>query len=337
MQQGLLGLILINHGSPVSPSEPDVARYLLRFLSDKRVIDMPWPLRQFLVRAIIVPRRKAYSAANYQKIWDAERKEFPLVTDTKLLGARLEERLGLPVGVAMRYGNPTVEDAYMYLKERGAKRFLFVPLYPQYAMSSYETAVRWASKESERLGFANASSFLPPFYDHPAYIRALAEEIRPVLLKQRPQRLLLSFHGIPVSHQEKMLKANPGKEKDVDYFWHCQRTTMLLAEALEVDLPIEMVFQSRLGRAPWLSPYLSERIKKLPQEGCRRLVVASPGFIVDCLETTHELADEEKSSFITAGGESFTYIPALGYRAPWVRSLAEIIKEQDASKSGRKL
>lgn len=339
------GVLLINLGSPDSPNLGDVQRYLEDFLMDERVISLSPFWRNLLVRHIIVPRRAPFSAANYSKIWEAESGTFPLVRYSAEIAQQLAERLHLPVALAMRYGKPSMDKALYELHALGIKRVQVLPLYPHYTRSSFETAAVHAMARKEALGLPLELDILPAFYDHPSYRRVLADSVRPYLTEPF-DKLVVSMHGIPVSHLSRPCRADNGvghrclnsihsaQEQSTCYRLHCERTVAYLQEDLGLEANrIELVYQSRLGRHEWMKPYFARRVKDWVHEGARRVVVVSPGFVCDCLETLEEINIEYRKQFMASGGEHFSYVPCLGSSSEFVEVLATLITEHSSSSS----
>lgn len=329
----------MNLGSPDSTEVKDVKRYLDEFLMDERVIDKPWLLRALLVKGIIVPFRAPKSAQAYKSIWTE--KGSPLIVISKQLRDALKKEVEEPVVIAMRYGNPTPKAAFDELVKGhpDLEEVIAIPLYPHYAMSSFETAVEFAKEEYKKGGYSFKLSFIKPFYKAEDYLAALAESIQPFLEEEYDQ-ILFSYHGIPERH---VLKCDPtGKhclkvpnccevpsEAHAYCYRHqCWTTTNLVADKL--GIPKEkrgFSFQSRLGRDPWLQPYTAVRLKELPAEGVKKLLVVCPAFVSDCLETLEEMGEEGREFFLHAGGESFTLIPCMNVHPAWVSALAKWTKE----------
>ncbi|GAA4313845.1 ferrochelatase [Compostibacter hankyongensis] len=336
------GVLLMNLGSPVSTAVPDVRRYLKEFLMDKRVIDYPYLLRALLVKGIIVPFRAPKSAEAYKTIWWKEGS--PLIVLTEQLQQQLQQRLPVPVEVAMRYGDPHPAAAFDRLLERipDIEEVILLPLYPHYAMSSYETAVEYAREIYQKKKYPFRLRVIPPYYDEDWYIAALAESIRPFL--QEPfDQLLFSYHGVPERHirkgditgshclQQPDCCTTSSPAHRYCYRHQVYRTTALVARRLQLPADrYSLSFQSRLGREEWLKPYTAQRLAELPGEGVKRLLVVCPAFVSDCLETLEEIAEQGRHIFMEAGGKSFTMIPCLNTRPEWVAALAE----QVSAKSG---
>mgnify|MGYP001110126694 FL=1 len=276
-----IGILLINLGTPDEPTPAAVRRYLAEFLSDPRVIEIPAVLWKPLLYGLILPFRSRASAAKYAAIWRAEGSPLRLYTErqAQLLQGLLDERLRVPLTVryAMRYGSPAIADVLWQMKAEGCDRLLVVPLYPQYAASTTGTALDCVYALWARVRDIPELRTLKHFCDHPAYLRALADSVRRHWhVNGRPDRLVMSFHGLP---REAVERGDP-------YYRQCERTARLLAAALE--LPQErwlMTFQSRFGRAEWLQPYTADTLAALGKQGVGRVDVVCPGFVADCLET----------------------------------------------------
>ncbi|MEM7658988.1 MAG: ferrochelatase [Bacteroidota bacterium] len=339
-------VLLVNLGSPNSYEVKDVKPYLEEFLMDERVIDLPLWLRNLVVRGIVLRTRPPKSAEAYKKIWWDEGS--PLIVISKRLQAKLQTKLPVPVGLGMRYGDPSIQAGIEQLLEEHPQleEVLLIPLYPHYAMSSYETVVVKA-KEVIQAHFPQLKlSVLPPFYEEEAYIKVLAESIREHLPEQVDQ-LLFSYHGVPERHIKKgdSTKKHCLKVADcchqpcqtaqeVCYRHQVVRTSELVAEYLGLTKDQFMVaFQSRLGPDPWLKPYTAKTIEEFPEHGVKHLAVACPAFVADCLETIEEIGMEAKEEFMEAGGSSFTMIPCLNDREAWADLLADYVKAWDQQKA----
>lgn len=328
----------MNLGSPNSTSVKDVRKYLNEFLMDGRVIDMPLIPRTVLVKGIIVPFRAPKSAAAYKTIWTENGS--PLIYITQQLKKALQQQINTPVEICMRYGNPSPQKALdeIAIKYPDAEEVILFPLYPHYAMSSYETAVVYANDIYKTGNYPFTFSTIGIFYSQPDYIQALAESITPYL--NHPYDLLLfSYHGIPERHVRKtdMTEMHCFKQIDCcsvasEAHTQCYRhqvltTSKLVAEKLH--LPNEKYatsFQSRLGRDAWLKPYTAERLKQLPAEGVKKLAIVCPAFVSDCLETIEEMGEEGREIFMQAGGESFTLIPCMNTQPAWIDAMQKIIE-----------
>jgi ferrochelatase len=335
MQTDLPGALLVNLGSPDSPQVPDVRRYLDEFLMDGRVIDIPLPVRALLVKGIILNTRPARSAEAYASVWTEAGS--PLTVISKALHAAVQERLDLPVALAMRYGNPSIRTGLEHLIAQGINRLLLIPLYPHYAMSSFETVVEKVKAELKALGNPFPLEVHPPFYNHPDYIRALVEHSRPWL--EDPYDLLVfSYHGIPVRH---LLKTDttgnhcqkvpnccevPSPAHQTCYRAQVMRTTEAFVKAAGIER-YAVTFQSRLGRTPWLQPYTDLELEAWPAKGIKRVKILCPAFVSDCLETLEEIAIRGKESFLEAGGEDLQLIPCLNTDPGWVEVISGWIQD----------
>ncbi|MFI5155597.1 MAG: ferrochelatase [Chitinophagales bacterium] len=333
------GIILMNLGSPDSTHVKDVKRYLNQFLMDKRVIDYPFLFRKLLVEGIIVPARAAKSAEAYRIIWTEEGS--PLIVWTRKLNAALESQLTLPIEIAMRYGKPEMKAAYDALlrKSPELEEVIAIPMYPHYAMSSYETAVEHARSVHRANAYIFELKFVRPFYNNEQYIHALSGRMKE-FVRENYDHLLFSFHGIPERH---LTKTDPTAGHCLQspdccstssvahercYRHQCLKTMELVAAAL--DLPkskYSYSFQSRLGREQWLRPYTDHRLVEMPGEGIKKLLVICPAFVSDCLETLEEIEIRGKESFIKAGGESFRMIPCLNDSKLWVQAISSWIED----------
>ncbi len=329
------GVLLINLGSPDSTAVPDVRRYLREFLMDPRVIDMSWPARAFVVNAFILPFRPRRSAEAYEKIWTAEGS--PLVVTSRRVRSALEAHLGMPVELAMRYRFPTAADAVRQLTARGVHEVALLPLFPHFAMSSFETAVEHVTTTVRRLSPSMAVRTAAPFYADPKYIDALVSSSRDYLARD-PDHFLFSFHGIPERHLRKSDPTGahclqsldccqkPSPAHDTCYRAQCFRTVAEFVRRTGLQ-KYSVSFQSRLGRDPWLRPYTDHEIPRLAHEGVRRLFVICPAFVADCLETLEEIGIRGRECFLEAGGTEFELIPCLNERTDWIEALASLVRK----------
>ncbi len=332
------GVLLMNLGSPDSTDVADVKKYLDQFLMDERVIDKSWLFRALLVKGIIVPFRAPKSAEAYKTIWTKEGS--PLVVFTRQLQAALQNKIEEPVEIAMRYGNPSPEAAFEELLKRapGLEEVIALPLYPHYAMSSYETAVEYSKEIHKKNKYSFRLSFIEPFYNEPTYINALAEVFRP-FVNQEYDHLLFSYHGVPGRHIHKSditgchcLQVENCCEVASPAHAHCYRhqvftTTRLVTEKL--NMPKEkysVSFQSRLGKG-WLTPFTDIRLAEMPAEGIKKLLIVCPAFVSDCLETLEEIKIRGKEIFMEAGGESFEMIPCLNTNSLWVEAIEGYVSD----------
>ena len=327
----------MNLGSPDSTEVKDVRRYLNEFLMDERVIDTPYLLRLLLVKGIIVPFRAPKSAEAYRTIWTKDGS--PLIVLSKQLKEALQSQISEPVEIAMRYGNPSPKDAFELLKKKNPllEEVLLLPLYPHYAMSSFETAVEYAKEIHQKNKYNFKLSVVEPFYDDEDYLNALTESIRP-FLQQDYDHILFSYHGIPERHVRKSdvtknhcLQSADCCQVASPAHARCYRHQIIITTELaaaRLQIPKEKYsysFQSRLGRDEWLKPYTALRLEEMPKEGIKKLLIVCPAFVSDCLETLEEIAIEGKESFLHAGGEEFTLIPCLNVNPLWVSAVKKLI------------
>jgi ferrochelatase len=336
-------VLLVNLGSPASPRAADVKPYLDEFLMDPYVIDIPTPLRALLVRGIILNTRPAKSAAAYAQIWTNAGS--PLVVISRAAQVALEAEMHVPVGLAMRYGEPSIAHGLAELRARAGEidELIVVPLYPHYAMASTKTVE--VAVEEALAGADIPYRFVAPFFDNPAYLDALAAKAR-AAIPADAQHVLFSYHGIPKRHLRKMdptgshclqsaaCCATPSIAHATCYRHQIIATTEGIAQRLGLA-PGEysFAFQSRLGGG-WLEPFTDRELLALPSRGITRLAVICPSFVADCLETLEEMAIRGKASFLEAGGATLTYVPCLNDDPAWITALAALCREpQTASAS----
>jgi ferrochelatase len=338
------GFLLVNLGTPDAPTPDAVGRYLREFLQDGYVIDIPQPFRWALVNVVIVPRRRYASAKLYQKIFDENGS--PLLHQTRELAARVGENLrarGLtnPLSIGMRYGQPSIRQGLEELRAAGAERFAVFPLYPQYAESSYETAVAETKKQAAALGCLDKVSFLPPFYDRAAYLEACAARVREFVAEHGPEYVLFSFHSLPERHIRRLDQSGAHCLKQTDccaaiadvnrncyraHSFHTARAVARLA-GLEAE-KYGISFQSRLGRAAWLGPQTEDALKELAAQGRRQVAVFCPSFVADCLETLEEIGFRARDVFQESGGAELKLIPSLNTHPLWVECVADWLAEE---------
>jgi len=325
-QAARLGVLLINLGTPDAPTTAAVRRYLAQFLSDPRVVEIPRALWMPVLHGAVLRVRPPRSAQRYATIWTKDGS--PLLVHslrqktllTGYLGQRLKE-LGLPsdhaqIELGMRYGSPSIADALGKLKEGRCERVLVLPLYPQYAASTTASALDAVFDATRRMRRVPALRIVDAYHDDPGYIKALAQSINDYWMKNgRPNKLVFSFHGVP---RKSLDRGDP-------YHCHCRKTGRLLATELGLKSEQYVItFQSRFGRAEWLAPYTQPTLVALAKEGTRRVDVACPGFVSDCLETLEEIAQEGQAAFLKAGGHEFHYIACLNERPGWIAALADM-------------
>lgn len=316
-----VGVLLANLGTPDAPDTPSLRRYLREFLSDPRVIELPRFQWWLILNLFVLTTRPAKSAELYKKIWWKEGS--PLLVISYRQAAAIEEtlrrELGTPVHVAagMRYGNPSIGKALRELAEKGCRRILVLPLYPQYAAATTGSTFDAVGAELQRWRWVPELRFVNHYHDDPAYIRALAASLRDAWADGGPaEKLLFSFHGIPKRY---FLAGDP-------YFCQCQKLARLTAE--ELGLPKdrwEVSFQSLFGKEEWIKPYTDKTIEAMAKSGIKSLDVVCPGFSADCLETLEEIDQLNREIFLHNGGERYRYVPALNDRPDHVQALSGLI------------
>ncbi|MGR3695618.1 MAG: ferrochelatase [Sagittula sp.] len=324
---GKVGVLLANLGTPDGHDYWSMRRYLNEFLSDRRVIDYaPWKW-QPLLQLVILSKRPFTSGAAYRSIWNNEANESPLMTITKAktakIAARMAEEYGDQVEVAfcMRYGNPSTQSKVRELVEKGCRKILFFPLYPQYAGATSGTANDQFFRALMAEKWQPTARIVDPYFEHPKYVEALAQSVERAYAaaEQKPELLICSYHGLP---QRYLMEGDP-------YHCQCQKTTRLLKERLGWDdSQIKTTFQSQFGPEDWQRPYTVEEVARLAKEdGVKRIAICAPAFSADCIETLEEINEEIKESFEHAGGESFTYIPCLNDDDAHIEALSTVIGE----------
>ena len=313
----LVGVLLVNLGTPDAPDARSVRRYLGQFLSDRRVVEIPQILWQPILRGLILTTRPKKSAHAYAQVWTD--KGSPLAAITRAQGEALQCALGeaAVVSHAMRYGEPAIGPAIDALVAAGCRRILVAPLYPQDCAATTATVVDAVGDHLKTLRWQPALRFLPPYHDDPAYLEALETSVVSGLaaLDFVPDVLLASFHGMP----ERTLQLGD------PYHCQCRKTARLLSERL--GRPVEVAFQSRFGRAKWLEPATDSQLEALGKAG-KSVAVFAPGFAADCLETLEELAIRGKRQFVEAGGRNFAYLPCLNADAPGMAMLETLVRRE---------
>lgn len=331
------GFLLINLGSPDSTSIPDVKKYLDEFLMDKRVIGKSYWFRWFLVKIIILNTRPRKSAKAYKKIWWKEGS--PLIVLSKRLFEKIKKLIKIPIALAMRYGSISIVKGLKELNDYGVNEVVVLPLYPHYAMSSYETVVEKVKKEV-KLNFPSLKlKIIKPFYKNKNYIKLLSNKIKETISKIEYDHILFSYHGIPVSHLKisDPTKKHCYKIKDccsvssqaheTCYKHQVLETTELVVKELNIDKnKYSNAFQSRLPNEAWLKPYTDNELERLAKKGIKNLVIVTPAFVTDCLETLEEIAMEGKEEFLKAGGENYHYVPCLNDDDDWAKLIASWAK-----------
>lgn len=316
-----IGVLLVNLGTPDAPTPRAVKRYLAEFLSDPRVVEIPQIIWQPILRGIILNVRPRKSAHAYAQVWTDKGSPLAAITAEQAEALQAHMGEGVKVAWAMRYGNPSIPAQLAALKEAGCERILVAPLYPQYSAATNATVIDAAGDALKSMRWQPALRTLPPYYDDPAYIGALAKDTAAHLdaLPFQPEVLLLSFHGMP---ERTLHLGDP-------YHCHCRKTARLLAEALaRPGLRIETTFQSRFGKAKWLEPATDAVIEEEARKGTKRLAIAAPGFAADCLETLEELAIRGKEQFLSAGGEHYAALPCLNAGEAGMAMLEALVRRE---------
>ncbi len=333
------GVLLVNLGSPDSTDPKDVKKYLGEFLMDPRVIDVPLWARTLLVKGIILNTRPKKSAAAYQKIWWDEGS--PLIVLSERLQQKVQERVNIPVGLAMRYGSMSLKKGLQALVDQGVTEILTIPLYPQFAMATTETIdVKVEELKNEFFPTLTITS-LPAFYNKPEYIEVLSGSIAEKLEGVDYEHLLFSYHGVPERHIRKSDVSNgnckmDGKccfkkgsiQHEFCYRHQCEITTVQVAKKLGLkNGTYSTSFQSRLGFDPWLQPYTDRTIERMGKEGIKKMAIVTPAFVSDCLETLEEIAMEGEEIFHEVGGKEFTTVPCLNDRNDWADVLSNWVNQ----------
>ena len=339
MAKSKTGIYLVNLGSPDTTKVPDVKEYLREFLLDERVIDLPKPLRKFIVEGIILNTRPKESAHAYESIWWEDGS--PLIVITERVVQKLKDKLGddVPVSMGMRYGNPSIKAGIEDLLNQNPEleEVFLIPLYPQFAMATTETVTEKA-KEVLKEHFPKLKLRIKdPFYNDPGYVKALAESIKPYLTDDI-DHLLFSYHGVPERHIRKrditgvhcLASGDCCSTTSVAHTF-CYKhqdlmTTKNVAEYLDLDnasFSYSNAFQSKLGIDPWLTPATDKELERLAKTGIKKIAVACPAFISDCIETLEEIGIRGKEDFIAAGGEDLVLIPCVNDHDLWIDVLVE--------------
>ena len=321
-----IGVLVLNLGTPDGTDYRSMRRYLGEFLSDRRIIELsPW-LWQPILQGIILTLRPKKSGHAYAEIWNREKNESPLLTITRDQTDGLRQVIAgrhrnVSVEFAMRYGNPSTESGVGKLIEQGCQRILIFPLYPQYSAATTATACDQAFRALMKARWQPAIRTMPAYYEHPGYIRALADSVRAhyASLDWEPEVLLASFHGLP---KENLDKGDP-------YHCQCQKTTRLLREELGwPEERLRITFQSRFGPKEWLQPYTDVTVEALAQQGIKNIAVITPGFSADCVETLEEIDIGVRETFLENGGQNFAYVPCLNDSPGHLHFLAQLVEEE---------
>lgn len=316
------GVLITNLGTADAATPSALRRYLAEFLWDERVVDLariPWWL---ILHGIILRTRPAKVARAYQKVWTDEGGPLLVISRQQrdAIEKRLLEKMGdhVPVALGMRYGNPSIQSAMEQLRDKGVERIIVLPLFPQYSAATTGSTFDAVSKVLQGWRSIPELTFINQYHDHPAYLDALTNSIHDLWSEHPPaQKLLLSFHGLPLRYHE---LGDPYRNQ-------CEATAVGVAERLELSAgQLQMVFQSRFGKEEWLQPYTEQTLQTLPMEGIQHVDLICPGFSADCVETLEEIAIQNRELFIQSGGSGYRYIPALNSRDDHINALVEIIE-----------
>ena len=317
-----IGVLLVNLGTPDHPDTASVRRFLAEFLTDPRVVEIPRVVWLPLLYGLILPFRSSKSAAAYKRIWTD--RGSPLRTLTQGLSAKITRayhgKKNIHIEMGMRYGNPSLKNALNNLKNKKIDRLIVLPLYPQYSATTTASIFDLVVNQLKSQRFIPSLHFINEYHQLPDYIKAVANSIKNHWQNSAQQNhLLMSFHGIPMRN---IKLGDPYQEQ-------CEKTAHAIAEALNLTPDQwEQTYQSRFGKAEWLSPYTDKRLQRLPDEGTKNIDVVCPGFPIDCLETLDEIAFENKEVFLNAGGKTFNYIPALNDSEGHAALMTSIINQQ---------
>ncbi len=322
-QADKIGILVTNLGTPEAPTASALRRYLAEFLSDPRVVEVPKLIWKAILHGVILRIRPARSAKAYQTVWTDEGS--PLMVHTQNQAQRISEYFAAKgsqyeVTFAMRYGQPSVASALDALLQKGVRKLVVLPLYPQYSGSTTGSTFDALAADFTKRRWLPELRFINQYCDNPAYIKAVAESIRKhQAVNGKPQKLVFSYHGVPLKY---LHKGDP-------YHCQCLKTSRLIAAELGLAESEHLTaFQSRFGREPWLQPYTDHTLKALPAQGVDHIQVVCPGFSSDCLETIEEIGEENRDYFLEAGGKTFEYIPALNSTDEHIAALTSILEQQ---------
>ncbi len=322
-----IGILLTNLGTPDAPEKGALRRYLKEFLSDNRVIELPrwkwWPI----LNLIVLNTRPKKVAHAYQSIWTEQGSPLLVITNSQAEGLRKElEAHSVVISVGMRYGNPSIAKALQELREQGAQKILVLPMYGQYASATTGSTFDAVVDELKKWRWVPELRTIMQFHDHPGYIQVVADNISKHWQKNgQPEKLIMSFHGIPKRYFQ---GGDP-------YFCHCQKTGRLIAERLGLKQEQYLVtFQSLFGKEEWIKPYTDKTLEHLAKTGVKSIDVVCPGFLADCLETIEEIDVENRENFLEAGGEKYSYIPAVNDNPAFIKVLADIVRNHIWQEAG---
>ena len=319
---GKTGVLLINLGTPDSTGWWDIRKYLKEFLSDRRVIEVNPFLWQIILNLFILTFRPSKTAKAYKEIWMKEENISPLRYYTIKQAEKVKSIISnenLMVDYAMRYGNPSIKSKMLDLQESGCENIIVLPLYPQYAAATTATVCDEVYRTLMKMRWQPSLQIIPHYESEPLYIQAIVNSINQKLssINWKPDLILASYHGIPKKYFD---KGDP-------YHCYCHKTSRLIKEKFNKDIPILTTFQSRFGPQEWLQPYTDKTLENLPKEGKKNILVISPGFSSDCVETLEEISIQGKESFLEAGGENFDTIPCLNDNEDHIKLLVHLINK----------
>lgn len=318
-----VGVLLVNLGTPEATSYWPMRRYLKEFLSDRRVIEVNRVLWWIILNLVILTFRPFKSGHAYKAIWNRENNESPLKTSTRGQAVGLQKAFGDEVIVdwAMRYGQPAIAERLQNLKDQGCDRVLVFPLYPQYSAATTASVMDKLGEAMEAMRWQPTIREVPPYFAQATYVDAVAASLREHMAKLswKPDRILMAFHGLP---REYLDKGDP-------YHCHCQKTARLVRQKMGLTADeLQLVFQSRFGRTEWLKPYAVDTVENLPLQGVKKLLIISPGFASDCVETLEELSMGLKETFEEHGGEEFSVVPCLNDSQPSLKMLEALVRQE---------
>lgn len=330
------GVLLVNLGTPESPTKLAVKKYLTEFLLDPRVIDIPWLKRQLLVRGAIIPSRLNQSLQSYRAIWTQDGS--PLLVHSQKAAALLQKRLGndFSVRLAMRYQTPSIAEGVDHLLQLNIKQLIVLPLFPQYASATTGSVFEKIANTLSSYTRIPKISFVDHFYDHPSFIHAFKSVSTP-FSPEDYDHVLFSFHGLPERQLRKggnkdfCTKANCCEKQCPQnqhcYAAQCYQTAYRIAERCGIS-NYSVCFQSRLGKEPWIQPFTSDTLVAQAKKGAKKVLVFCPAFVADCLETIYEISVEYQELFKHAGGERLDLVPSLNSHPAWIEALERIVQEQ---------
>ena len=319
---GKTGVLLINLGTPDSTNWLDIRKYLREFLSDRRVIEVNPAIWQIILNVFILNFRPSKTAKAYKEIWMKDKNMSPLLYYTKKQSEKILNSISkenIIIDFAMRYGNPSIKSKIHKLHEMGCENLVILPLYPQYAAATTATVCDEVYRTLMKMRWQPSLKIIPHYESDPLYIEALVNSINKKLneINWKPDLIITSYHGIPKKYFD---KGDP-------YHCYCHTTSRLIKEKFNKDIPILTTFQSRFGPQEWLQPYTDKTLENLPKEGKKNILVISPGFSSDCVETLEEISIQGKESFLESGGEKFDTIPCLNDNEDHIKLLVHLINK----------